>query len=1859
MKTHKKIILNSICFFIFASSYCQIEEFPDEKSIKDYKMLHDLSPSTGIPPFPYQTDWDTVFVDNFDDVSSLDNWTPKENPRGHQLCLFQDSVRNISINTTEEKLYITPVKENVIYSLWGGNYQKQYYYTSGELISNAEFRFGYFEIRCKMPTFKGAHPAFWLLSDPQVVGDKVDALELDIFEAASSNIMETRRNSFTVNYMQYINESRDNGLGFFVNNDEPTNSLSDKFYTYALEWTPNELTYYLDNRIIYRVPIDTNNSASIIKNMYPCHIRICTEIDWWNPPNEDTQLEPFIIDYIRVYQKDSYIPKPEINGNEIVTYVWNTYSVENPNPNSTYTWEIDENGELNNINPDSVQARIKSNSTTAVLTLKEELYGNIATNQKIITNRLPTEFRAAVNYWVCNNPSTQLELQHNDQNNLPFDTTNLINKFELFEADILGDKKNDNPIYTSQSNKIDSIFKINDHVIPDSTYVVEHELSSDQYYSKSRRIVYPTLNSAFCPIVWDKNDPKNIWAKGIGRLVNSLWKLYQCNLTGNEDSLIYQVDIPPSPPSVPHLDFCYYLDNQESDYYYLDHTTYMENNDCFPDKTRRMYFYTKDKENIDPDNINCYIPFRKYPYILLKENSVTVMWQLYSNLNCTFYYKKSIDPEFIEIQVNDPYTNYFLYKYELTNLDPDVLYDFKVVVSDTYPCEKTGSFISPPDSTETQISFYGYGDTRGSADGGEPPFHDEVCYKVVDEINNDPTSQTLIIHSGDWNYTDSEEMWDAQYFLKDDDNAVELRTKIGVVGCIGNHEGGNCGTNAPNFRKYWSYDYPDAEPNFWHSFDYGPVHFCFADQRWQHQTLGNPEIQKDWIKNDLKESNKSWKVLVFHPPVYTCTQDPNDYNSEIDFFDEILNDPEKYGVNMVLNGHVHKYSDWLVNGVHHLTLGGGGAPRDEEDVIEDNDPNNPNIVRYQTNWHFAKFEVNNDYIKVKVPYCTDDTSSWDILDEFIIPHSFIIDSGENIVWEDHACHYYADSIRVKTGGVLTIKGDVEFQRDGGIIVEPGGKLIVDNALLTCLGDYNDDESYWQGIQVWGNSSTHQWPDTSGICRQGYLELHNATIENAVTAVDLWRPNYWSKTGGIVYAYNTTFRNNAKSIHALYYKNYLPYDTTQEMNYRGYFKDCTFEIDTNYSGEYKFYKHVDLFDVKGIKFNACNFTLADVEGVSQWSSGIAAYDAGFSVYPVCNSSTQPCSDYDSCYFNGFKHAIFAITNGSTINSFSVNRARFVNNACGVKIMGVHNAIILRSDFEIGFNSNSKEYKACDGYYNSYGIILDNASGFAIEENNFTKYTGAPIGNYIGIIINNTQAADEVYRNTFDGVSYANFAQGKNWFEQFFWEGLAYFCNENTDNYSDFYVSPDPNNPSGIQLNQGDDENVTGNKFSQTDVTWHFYNGGDHRIDYYYCDYCANENPDSTKIYQLNKIDKKFNNSCPSHYGGGSSGSVRELVLSPQQKLQAEQEFALRLSDYNSVKALYDNFIDGGNTNSELSDIQTAQSNDMWALKTQLLGDSPHLSMEVLKAAADKTDVFPESVVFDIMAANPDELKKEELIKFLEDKENPLPVYMIDILRQVANGITYKTVLQQQMSRYNRNKTRAAYDIIRSNLNDSITDFNELRNWLDNIGGIRADEQIIASYIQEGNYTDALSLANMLPALYDMEGDELTEHNYYMDILTLHFNLQQQDRNILNLDSTEVAGLIPIAENSNGTAGVQARNILEYGYDYNYFSCPNINGSASYKNSNFNMEDFIRIYGIEITVKPNPAREWTTFNYQLPDDISKGVIKIIDVYGKLIEIFTITGKQGQKIWDTRNVNSGIYYYNLNTTGFSKSGKLIINK
>jgi len=309
-------------------------------------------------------------------------------------------------------------------------------------------------------------------------------------------------------------------------------------------------------------------------------------------------------------------------------------------------------------------------------------------------------------------------------------------------------------------------------------------------------------------------------------------------------------------------------------------------------------------------------------------------------------------------------------------------------------------------------------------------------------------------------------------------------------------------------------------------------------------------------------------------------------------------------------------------------------------------------------------------------------------------------------------------------------------------------------------------------------------------------------------------------------------------------------------------------------------------------------------------------------------------------------------------------------------------------------------------------------------------------------------------------------------------------------------------------------------------------------------------------------------------------------------------------------------------------------------------------------ADKTDVFPESAIFDIMAANPDELRKDTLISYLENKSEPLPAYMIETLRQLADGSTYKTVLLNQMSTYYSGKVKAAQDIIRSILSDSITNLNDLRNWLDNIGGLGADKQIISTYLQEGDTSNALTLLNMLPSLYDLQNEELDAYYDYSDMVNFQITLQSQNRNLHQLDSTEIAGLLWMADSASGEARMQARNILEYAYGYHYCDCPALPDSIGLKsNSSINYGNLIKSKGIEINATPNPASTWVAFDYHLALSDTEGMITISDVSGRVIKVLKVTGNQGQKAWDIRRIKPGVYIYTLNTGGLTKSAKLII--
>jgi len=901
------------------------------------------------------------------------------------------------------------------------------------------------------------------------------------------------------------------------------------------------------------------------------------------------------------------------------------------------------------------------------------------------------------------------------------------------------------------------------------------------------------------------------------------------------------------------------------------------------------------------------------------------------------------------------------------------------------------------------------------------------------------------------------------------------------------------------------------------------------------------------------------------------------------------------------------------------------------------------------------FGINPD-LNINSPNCSNDPCDWDVTgvgafhinedythtDDFVVQEN-TTESYNNIDWA------LKRNIILEANSELTINNSIiRLSKTSKIIVKQGAKLIVDNTtfdrLQSCL------VPYWLGIEVWGNKDEGQTEEF-----QGKLVLNGAIIEHAHEAVQLWNPGHYNTSGGMVSAINTTFRNNHRAASFLSYKN-MRFGV--EWNYESYFRKCTFENNSNYDMDNSFMTFVTLWKVRGVQFTACEFINSTAFPDSK---AIYTLDAGYKFQGECTGVVGPNGECISGWEpNTFTSFIKAIESSNTPDpsvipyAINITDSYFYDNQYGIYMTTVDNAAnILNNEFKIGNNGAINFEKAQCGYFSARGIQMNQSFGFAIEENNFEKMQGSQSGNdIVGVLVYECPIdLDDIYLNEFNDLTAGNQADGVNRLtSEDDEDGITYLCNENSGNIIDFFVSSD----SKINGSIGSSVEAAGNKFSTTNPQIH--NGYTEEINYYWVD-----QPNEELEYYTNYVTPIYTaniNECLSNFDGGNSEDPK-LTLTDDEKITTEQEYYQGHQDYEAVSSLLDQLIDGGSTETTNLTIATAQPSDTWELRSNLLGMSPYLSKEVLMEASDKTDVLPESVIFEILSSNPDELRKTDLMEHLEDKVQPLPDYMINILRQMATGVSAKTALIGQKAQAFATKTKAAQSMIRSIKNEEQLNVQALRNWLGNMGNIAADKQIVGCYLYEENYTAANNLLDLIPDLYNLEGEKLQEFNDYRDLLNLQITLKQQDRNIFTLNDTEKSQLLALADNSTGDAKYGARSILSFVYGDNYCDCITpIEGSGNKSSSYvYSQEDMAKAMGLSLNAKPNPAMIYTSVDFTLPIGTEQAELQLINVDGKIVYSQKVSGIQGQVTLDIRYYKSGAYIFRLQAADYNISESIII--
>jgi len=329
---------------------------------------------------------------------------------------------------------------------------------------------------------------------------------------------------------------------------------------------------------------------------------------------------------------------------------------------------------------------------------------------------------------------------------------------------------------------------------------------------------------------------------------------------------------------------------------------------------------------------------QKGPYLIYDglNTGMTVLWQLDSTQSCNIEWGEDTSYETGTAGTTESGNGTYQHQhiYAITALAPSKQYFYQVSCDSDYV--GSGSFFFFFSDDVDSIKFMVYGDTRSNPDD-----HDVVSDQMINTYVLDSGYQSITLHVGDWvNNGDLEVDWASQFFDPFFTYTNEFQANMPINGVIGNHEG-----SGVLFYKYFPYLY-EPDGYYW-SFDYGPAHIAVIDQ-YVDDSLWPEQIA--WLETDLASSTKKWKFLVLHEPGWSAGGHSN--NAAVQ--DDIQPLAVRYGVDMIFAGHNHYYARAVVDGIQHITTGGGGAP------LYSPNPNAENIVASSQSFHFCEIDIQGD-----------------------------------------------------------------------------------------------------------------------------------------------------------------------------------------------------------------------------------------------------------------------------------------------------------------------------------------------------------------------------------------------------------------------------------------------------------------------------------------------------------------------------------------------------------------------------------------------------------------------------------------------------------------------------------------------------------------------------------------------------------------------------------------------------------------------------------------------------------------------------------------------------------------------------------
>lgn len=260
-------------------------------------------------PEAEKTGWNLIFQEEFNDAvldpakfsdSYLTHWTTYEQSLAHYDVT--DGILSLKIEKDTQGPWWADAGVQKVSSIQTGMRDGMHLFWNSctmldhhRAVTNFETRYGYFELRARVPGDGGLHSAWWMIGNETRANQTA---EIDIFEICGPDV-----NSNKSRVRVSVHPWKDKGLKEQKLDYYPACDVSSDFHVYGFEWQPGGMKFYFDGQLVKETNQSPDYKMTTFLGIYENNAPL-----WSGTPDYNSQYpKRFEVDYFRVYKTDEML----------------------------------------------------------------------------------------------------------------------------------------------------------------------------------------------------------------------------------------------------------------------------------------------------------------------------------------------------------------------------------------------------------------------------------------------------------------------------------------------------------------------------------------------------------------------------------------------------------------------------------------------------------------------------------------------------------------------------------------------------------------------------------------------------------------------------------------------------------------------------------------------------------------------------------------------------------------------------------------------------------------------------------------------------------------------------------------------------------------------------------------------------------------------------------------------------------------------------------------------------------------------------------------------------------------------------------------------------------------------------------------------------------------------------------------------------------------------------------------------------------------------------------------------------------------------------------------------------------------